>query len=329
MVVRLSERISIRTVGPDGYIEYDDGRVLALQGFAEQLATVVSLLRSARHVSDLEHDLHDEGATAVDLVPYLLEAEVLVPHDLTTELTELHRRTTLAGASLELSPSLEIDRILRDEAGEFTIPLPDFTLPQSTLADALPRRRSARSFNGAAVPLHDLSTLLGAALGMAAECGAGASLAGKPVLDRMYPSGGGLFMVETRMYAIRVEELEAAFYHFQPLPHRLLRVAPGLPLEAVVKMFHDQPVGQAAALLLLFMDFSRMSLKKYGGKAYRLALLEAGHMAQNALLVSTALGLGACPLCGFDDEVLSRRAGLEYPYQAVVYALAIGAEARR
>ena len=90
----------------------------------------------------------------------------------------------------------------------------------------------------------------------------------------------------------------------------------------------DQPVEGAAFFVLLFLDFTRLSLSKYGKKAYRLALLEAGHLAQNVLLAASAFGLATLPVCGFDDEGISRTAGLRYPEQPVVYALAVGSAAR-
>jgi SagB-type dehydrogenase family enzyme len=74
----------------------------------------------------------------------------------------------------------------------------------------------------------------------------------------------------------------------------------------------------------LFIDFTRHSFEKYGAKIYRLALLEAGHIAQNLLLTAAALGLAGLPLCGFRDAEISAAAGLDFPQQAVVYAVAIG-----
>lgn len=42
--------------------------------------------------------------------------------------------------------------------------------------------------------------------------------------------------------------------------------------------------------------------QKYGDRAERYCLLEAGHSAQNVLLQATALGLGAVPVGAFSDE---------------------------
>ena len=43
---------------------------------------------------------------------------------------------------------------------------------------------------------------------------------------------------------------------------------------------------------------------KYGINAYRFALLEAGHMAQNAYLLCTKNGLGCCTIGGFVNDAI-------------------------
>jgi SagB-type dehydrogenase family enzyme len=83
-------------------------------------------------------------------------------------------------------------------------------------------------------------------------------------------------------------------------------------------------VAAAACILLLTSDLCRPSFTRYGGKQYRLVLLEAGHLAQNILLVAAGLGLGALSLCGFADQALAEWVGLDYPRQVVLYAIAIG-----
>ena len=59
----------------------------------------------------------------------------------------------------------------------------------------------------------------------------------------------------------------------------------------------------AAAALCICGVFPRTS-EKYGDFGYRLMLLEAGHLAQNALLASEALGLKSFPYCGFYDDLV-------------------------
>jgi nitroreductase len=45
---------------------------------------------------------------------------------------------------------------------------------------------------------------------------------------------------------------------------------------------------------------------RYGDRADRYVLLEAGHAAQNLLLEAVAMGLGAVPIGAFDDVAVSQ-----------------------
>ena len=63
---------------------------------------------------------------------------------------------------------------------------------------------------------------------------------------------------------------------------------------------------------------------KYGLRAYRFALLEAGHAAQNLLLAATALDLAAVPLGGFFDRILDATLGLDGVDRSSLYVICVG-----
>ena len=63
---------------------------------------------------------------------------------------------------------------------------------------------------------------------------------------------------------------------------------------------------------------------KYGERGYRFMLLEAGHIAQNALLAANALGLGACPFGGFIDDDLDRLLGIDGLDEVSLYLIGVG-----
>ncbi|GIG92094.1 SagB/ThcOx family dehydrogenase [Plantactinospora endophytica] len=141
---------------------------------------------------------------------------------------------------------------------------------------------------------------------------------------RAHPSGGGLCLVETHVVAVRVAGLPAGGYRYLPLAHALSRRAGAPPATEPARWLPELPPGDTGAVVLLTVDFARPGLARYGGKAYRLALLEAGHIAQNLLLLGTALGVAGRPYCGYDDEAAARAAGLGHPTETVVYAVALG-----
>lgn len=65
-------------------------------------------------------------------------------------------------------------------------------------------------------------------------------------------------------------------------------------------------------------------LEKYGARGYRLALLEAGHAAQNLLLTAVANGLAGVPWGGFFEDALAELIAADSPHEQVVAAVAIG-----
>ena len=58
---------------------------------------------------------------------------------------------------------------------------------------------------------------------------------------------------------------------------------------------------------------------KYGERAGQFTLNEAGHSSQNLLLMATALGLGAVPIGGFEDDEVSE--ALDLPAGEIPYCL--------
>ena len=57
------------------------------------------------------------------------------------------------------------------------------------------------------------------------------------------------------------------------------------------------------------------------------ALLEAGHVGQNALLAASSLGLGAVPLGGLYEGRVEELLGVNGVDESLVYALAFGRRA--
>ncbi len=122
--------------------------------------------------------------------------------------------------------------------------------------------------------------------------------------------------------ALAVADLDRAVYHYDPLDGLLERGRSEIGDLARAAPSADV-MTTAGAVLLIAATFWR-SRFKYGLRAYRFTLLEAGHVAQNALLACTALGLASVPLGGFYDHFLDALLGLDGVDQSVLYAVSIG-----
>jgi SagB-type dehydrogenase family enzyme len=329
-LIRLADDVRMRAVGEDAFAERAGAVVLHFPGDAMRLRSVAVLLRTPRSESWLREELarlHPERAAADDIVSRLINERICIRWELGDRLADLHQRTTRSSDWPSASPELEMNRILRESAVEPKVELPRPAPLEMRLAEALTIRRSVRDFNAVAMSLPDIGTLIGSAIRPERPRDDRPPLPlvwGAPAAERAYPSGGALYPIEMLVYPLNVQLLEPGFYYYQTLSHCLVPFARTQPLDSLIELLSHHPVERSGILILLFMDFARLSLGKYGEKAYRLALLEAGHIAQNYALVAAAMGCGTLPICGFDDAALSRAAGLHFPHEAVLYVLAIG-----
>jgi SagB-type dehydrogenase family enzyme len=161
---------------------------------------------------------------------------------------------------------------------------------------ALWRRRSVRDLAGGLPSRRRLGRLLQFAHGISGPPGCG------PV-----PSAGGLQSVE--LYLVVLDPatwLPAGLYHYDRPGHHLSRIAGGARRDdwlAWVPSLHD--VRGGSLLWVIAGDLGRTEAK-YGERAHRLLLLEAGHLMQNLCLLSWSLGLSTVPSGGFLERAIQR-----------------------
>lgn len=86
---------------------------------------------------------------------------------------------------------------------------------------------------------------------------------------------------------------------------------------------YSASASSASFCILLVGNFGRSKFK-YGERAYRFVLLEAGHICQNMLLVLNGLHHRAFPLGGFVDDVFNELIGIDGRDEAVVYGVMAG-----
>jgi SagB-type dehydrogenase family enzyme len=224
----------------------------------------------------------------------------------------------VGGTVLARSPELQASahRAVRRRTGLPAVPLPEPQPTRARLDTLVAARRSTRGYGDAPLSLAHLSTLLQRSYGVTGALGS------QPF--RAAPSGGALYPLEVYVAAQRVERLEAALYHFDPLRAVLERIRPLGKDELAGLTPYDELLVPSAAVAMISAVFWR-SRFKYGSRAYRFALLEAGHVAQNFLLTATGLGLAACPVGGFYDRRVDAFLGIDGLYEAPLYLLPVGA----
>jgi SagB-type dehydrogenase family enzyme len=214
-------------------------------------------------------------------------------------------------------------RAVRRDPRLDVVPLPEPELAATSFAELVAARRSEREFGADPLSLAELAGILHAAYGRTHQLLDDAPPGIGPQF-RAVPSGGGLYPLEIFAFARRVLELEPALYHFDPLRRVLEVVLVGdLATELAAATVYPEPATACAVFLAVTAVFWRTRFK-YGLRGYRFALLEAGHVVQNALLAATALGLASVPLAGFFDARMDELLGLDGVEEATLYAVAIG-----
>ena len=228
----------------------------------------------------------------------------------------------LAGA-VRLASSPDLRRVVTQASlrhpGLTLLPLGKADELTAPLGRTIHARRSARSFGRAALTQGHLAALLEAGYGVT---GALQDEDGWEQPLRAAPSGGALYPLDVYVAVRRVDGITAGVYRFDPLELGLEDI--GVSAEAIPgTTAYPELVERAAISIVLASTFWR-SRFKYGQRAYRFTLLEAGHVCQNVLLAATALDLAATPLGGFYDRRLDAALGLDGVNQSTVYLVCVG-----
>jgi len=216
-------------------------------------------------------------------------------------------RTTRRGSSINpgeapIGTHKEYPRMPR-----IALPVPGtFSMP---LHEAL-HRRVSNSECGAERPLSldEIGTVLGNALGMRDET------------RRHYPSGGALYPVETYLIGTVLEGYPSGVFHYHPKAHALEFLWETPHAFSMSDVIRSEQV-MLTPILIVFTSVWNRSATKYGDLSYSHALIEAGHMAQNIMLATTALGMGTRAIAGYDDTVLTSLLDLDEQAEQPIYSV--------
>ena len=195
------------------------------------------------------------------------------------------------------------------------------TASSKHLREAVIRRRSIRQFSGEPITLNNLSNIIFNAYGITGKITLNFGIE-EPL--RAVPSGGALYPLELYVASHKVEGLEPGIYHYNVLNHSLELVREGqFSGELGRALFYEEMFKGVSAAFLITGVLKRSSIK-YGERAYRFMMLEAGHVGQNICLTSFSLNLGCLMLGGFYDDDVDRILGIDGVSETMLYASAVG-----
>ena len=182
--------------------------------------------------------------------------------------------------------------------------------PKGRLSSLLDQRRSQRDFSGEKLPMNQLSGLLSAMYG--------------ENICRPVPSAGGLYPMTIFVQLLAgVSGLEAGLYQYLPRTNSLT-LHRETKVHQLYSIFDSVSLCEHAAILIMVVANLSHVAQKYANRGYRYALIESGHICQNAYLYSTEQGLGVVEFGGYKDERLAGLLGLNYPEEVVLSSLFVG-----
>ena len=201
------------------------------------------------------------------------------------------------------------------------LPRPD---PRNPLLSIMKQRRSVRSYAQKPADLEALCDCLWAGLGITGFLNTGVIGPDPWVPLKVTPSGGGRNPYEAFVIVRDVMGLDPGLYHYSAIDHTLGLVAAS-PAATPSQVFAGQDwTNQAAFGVLLVANFARTMWKYPHPNAYRVVLVEAGHIGQNIALAAAAHGLSATPTGAVDDAAAQTLLGLDWVRQSLVYAMFVG-----
>lgn len=205
---------------------------------------------------------------------------------------------------------------------------PRFYLPRTFLplggefGSVLTTRRTHRRFTGEPVDLRTFSTLLFTTLGpmMLYDAGDLGTL-----MLRTSPCGGARHELEAYVAVLDVHGVEPGLYHYSPENHALELVDGDFDRAALHRLTYESEMCTPSAFVCFVTAVFERTMWKYRHpRAYRVTLLNAGHLGQTFVLTATALGLGPWQSAAFRDDEVEAAIGIDGFSEGAIYMFGAG-----
>ena len=170
------------------------------------------------------------------------------------------------------------------------LPKPQYT-SNTTIEEALYKRKSVRHYENEPLMLSDISQLLWAAQGI--------TRSGR---FRTAPSAGALYPLEVYLVVGSVNKIPSGIYKYNPKAHSLMKIAVGDKRVELSNAAFGQSWVKDGSIVMVFAGVFKRTERKYGDRSSRYVYMEAGSAAQNVYLQAVSLNLGTVLVGAFDDK---------------------------
>ncbi|MDO8522343.1 MAG: SagB/ThcOx family dehydrogenase [bacterium] len=198
-----------------------------------------------------------------------------------------------------------------------TFPLPKITSPAADFFNLVASRKSVRGEHKEGVSATELSVILKYSCGLQDK-----ARGGDGVKFRAQPSGGARFPLEAYIVSLKKENgITPGVYHYNVKKHALetLRIRE-FSSEDIAGVFTYSWAQNCSMALIITAVFQRTAMK-YGERAYRYAMLEAGHIGQGVYLAGASTKVGVVGMGGTRDDAVHDLLDIDGTQESLVYAL--------
>ncbi len=221
-----------------------------------------------------------------------------------------------------IMPKTPQPKIFKTVKGAKKTSLPRRAVPDSEFSRVLMARKTHRRFSKEQLPLEAVSQLLSLVWGVNGYLHT--PRFGK-LLQKTSPSAGARHPGEVYLMALRVKGLSPGLYHYHPAHHHLETIRANATREkAWLYCARQNFAKNAGALFLMTAVFRRTMWKYHLARAYRVVLLDAGHLCQTFCLVATWLGLAPFCTAALKDTLIEEDLGIDGIRESVLYIAGVG-----
>jgi SagB-type dehydrogenase family enzyme len=176
------------------------------------------------------------------------------------------------------------------------------------------KRRSTRSYSGAAISLEELNLLLDF------------TYQARHYVDQGLDADPDYFdlnLLQTFLVVQGVEGLDEGCYYYAPKSEELRQVRFKNFRRELHYLCLGQELGRDAAAVLFHTADLKTAINTYGDRVYRYLHMDAGHLGQRLNLAAIRLGLGVSGIGGFFDDQVNEVLGIPED-EAVIYITTLG-----
>jgi SagB-type dehydrogenase family enzyme len=282
-------------------------------------ASLAQLIKHGLLLAKDSRDLRQDTQIAKEWSAWLPEGSF---HFATKDAAYIDRSRWSVARLKSILPKTPQPKIFKTVKGAMRTALPRRVFPDSELIRVLLARKTHRQFSKQAVTLEAVSQLLSLVWGPTGYLHS--PIFGK-LLHKTSPSAGARHPGEVYLMALRVKGLRPGLYHYNPAHHYLEKLStPAARSRAWLYCARAEHAKKAAALFLMTAVFRRTMWKYQFARAYRVVLLDAGHLCQTFCLVATWLGLAPFCTAALKDTLIEKDLEIDGISESVLYVAGIG-----